>query len=78
MCSISAYIDLNKGIMFVESPRCREKLEINLKTDSYPGGIEEIELHAQRYDNTDFEVVSASSFMLYSGILSMWPFCWTI
>lgn len=70
MCSISTYIDLNKGIMFVESPRCRAKLEINLKTDSYPGGMEEIELRAQRYANIDFEVLSASSFMhVYSGIL---------
>ncbi|XP_011012124.1 PREDICTED: molybdenum cofactor sulfurase isoform X2 [Populus euphratica] len=55
MCSVSAYIDLNKGIMFVESPRCREKMEINLKADSYPGGIEEIELHAQRYEVQYYE-----------------------
>ncbi|XP_050223530.1 molybdenum cofactor sulfurase isoform X2 [Mercurialis annua] len=47
MCFISTSIDLNQGIMFVESPRCRQKLKINLSTDSDPAAKEEIELHAK-------------------------------
>ncbi|CAK7355477.1 unnamed protein product [Dovyalis caffra] len=55
MCSISTYIDLSTGRMFVESPRCRAKLQINLKTDSYPGGIEEIKLRGHRYEVRHYE-----------------------
>lgn len=49
---ISAFIDLNRGILFVESKRCKGKLKINLKTDSYDGEREEmgLHLHTQRYE----------------------------
>lgn len=49
MCFISTSIDLNRGLMFVESPRCRVKLQINLRIDSYTDTKEEIELHAKRF-----------------------------
>ncbi|KAG8653142.1 molybdenum cofactor sulfurase isoform X2 [Manihot esculenta] len=50
MCFISTSIDLNRGLMFVESPRCRVKLQINLRIDSYTDTKEEIELHAKRFE----------------------------
>ncbi|KAF2317666.1 hypothetical protein GH714_039504 [Hevea brasiliensis] len=50
MCFISTSIDLNQGLMLVESPRCKAKLKINLRTDSYPCAKEEIELHAKRFE----------------------------
>lgn len=51
MCFISTFIDLNKGILFVESPRCQVKLPINFITDSCNGGSEQIKLNGQRQDN---------------------------
>ncbi|XP_034211931.1 molybdenum cofactor sulfurase isoform X3 [Prunus dulcis] len=50
MCFISTFIDLDKGIMFVESPRCQVKLPINFITDSCNGGSEQIKLNGQRYE----------------------------
>ncbi|XP_031275116.1 molybdenum cofactor sulfurase-like isoform X1 [Pistacia vera] len=50
MCFITTFIDLDQQIMFVESPRCRDKFSINLKPDSDNGGREEINLCAQRYE----------------------------
>ncbi|XP_010272263.1 PREDICTED: molybdenum cofactor sulfurase isoform X2 [Nelumbo nucifera] len=49
MCVISTFIDLNQGVLLVESPHCKEKLQINLESDSY-GVKEEMVLHAQRYE----------------------------
>ncbi|CAN1263313.1 Molybdenum cofactor sulfurase [Linum perenne] len=56
LCFISTSLDLIQGTMTVESPRCRDKLQISLNTDSTLVSREEIELHAQRcivqqYDN---------------------------
>ncbi|KAL3734047.1 hypothetical protein ACJRO7_023404 [Eucalyptus globulus] len=48
LCSISASIDFNQALLIVESPRCKEKLVINIKSDLYHH-TEEIVLHAQRY-----------------------------
>ncbi|WCJ37029.1 Molybdenum cofactor sulfurase [Euphorbia peplus] len=48
MCFISTSIDLNQGIMFVESPRSRVKLQIQL--NSCPGAKEEIELYAKSFE----------------------------
>ncbi|KAK7846169.1 molybdenum cofactor sulfurase [Quercus suber] len=50
MCLISTSIDLHRGIMFVESPRCKEGLQINLKSDLQSGGREEVDLYGQRYE----------------------------
>ncbi|KAI5332642.1 hypothetical protein L3X38_022771 [Prunus dulcis] len=50
MCFISTFIDLDKGIMFVKSPRCQVKLPINFITDSCNGGSEQIKLNGQRYE----------------------------
>ncbi|KNA16459.1 hypothetical protein SOVF_088940 isoform A [Spinacia oleracea] len=49
MSLISTSIDLNQGILFVESPRCKTKLQILLKSASYCCEREEIELHGHRY-----------------------------
>ncbi|KAJ4705834.1 Molybdenum cofactor sulfurase [Melia azedarach] len=50
MCLISTYIDLKQEIFSVESPHCRDKLQINLKQDSVNSGIEEVDVQAQRYE----------------------------
>ncbi|GMY33370.1 molybdenum cofactor sulfurase isoform X2, partial [Fagus crenata] len=50
MCLINTSIDLHRGILFVESPRCKERLQINLKSDLQNGGREEIDLYGQRYE----------------------------
>ncbi|XP_048228629.1 molybdenum cofactor sulfurase isoform X2 [Ricinus communis] len=55
MCFISTFIDLNQGVMFVESPRCRGKLQINLSTDSFSAAKEEIELNAKRFEVQHYE-----------------------
>lgn len=48
MCLISTFIDLNLGILFVESPRCKVKLQIRLRTDFSTAGGDELDLHSQR------------------------------
>ncbi|XP_052180112.1 molybdenum cofactor sulfurase [Diospyros lotus] len=50
MSSISTSIDLNLGILFVESPRCKMKLQIRLKTDSSMAGGDELGIYSQRYE----------------------------
>lgn len=47
MCFISTFVDLNLGILFVESPRCKVRLSINQISDSRK---EEINIHGQRYE----------------------------
>lgn len=49
MYNISTKIDLKTGFLDVESPRCKEKLSIELKSDII-SAIEEISIHAQRYE----------------------------
>ncbi|KAK1440121.1 hypothetical protein QVD17_05946 [Tagetes erecta] len=46
---ISTKIDLETGILYVESPRCKEKLHIELGSNS-SAAVEEINVHAQRYE----------------------------
>jgi molybdenum cofactor sulfurtransferase len=48
MCLIGTSIDLHQGILFVESPRCKERLQINLESESYNGSGEEICIRGQR------------------------------
>ncbi|KAF8024489.1 hypothetical protein BT93_F1612 [Corymbia citriodora subsp. variegata] len=48
LCSISAFVDLNQALLTVESPHCKEKLVINIKSDSNHHTEDEIGLHAQR------------------------------
>ncbi|XP_015882118.3 molybdenum cofactor sulfurase isoform X1 [Ziziphus jujuba] len=50
MCSISTFIDINQGILFVESPRCKDRLHINLMLDSCNSEKEEIHNHGHRYE----------------------------
>ncbi|OIV98987.1 hypothetical protein TanjilG_29390 [Lupinus angustifolius] len=49
MCFISTLIDLSQGMLFVESPRCKKRLQIRLELDVDDGDIEDIELYGQRY-----------------------------
>lgn len=49
MCYISTLIDLKLGILFVESPHCKEKLQIKLESDSSFAGGYEMDIHTQRY-----------------------------
>ncbi|KAL4554583.1 hypothetical protein LXL04_037177 [Taraxacum kok-saghyz] len=49
MYYINTKINLKLGILHVESPRCKEKLSIDLKCDTF-SIVEEINVHAQRYE----------------------------
>lgn len=49
MYFIGTKIDLKTGTLHVESPRCKEKLLIELKSDKFAVG-EEINVHSQRYE----------------------------
>ncbi|PWA45494.1 molybdenum cofactor sulfurase [Artemisia annua] len=49
MYFIGTKIDLKTGILHVESPRCKEKLLIELKSNLL-AAVEEINVHAQRYE----------------------------
>ncbi|KAK7317272.1 hypothetical protein RJT34_01353 [Clitoria ternatea] len=46
---ISTIIDLSMGMMFVESARCKERLQIRLESDVYDGAVVDIELYGQSY-----------------------------
>nr|GLL38252.1 molybdenum cofactor sulfurase [Ipomoea trifida] len=50
MCNIKTLVDLKLGILFVESPRCKEKLQIKLKPNMSVGMRDEIDIHAQRHE----------------------------
>ncbi|KAE8124542.1 hypothetical protein FH972_019417 [Carpinus fangiana] len=54
MCLIGTLIDLHRGILFVESPRCKERLQINLESESYNGSGEEICIRGQRYEGQGY------------------------
>lgn len=47
---IGTNIDIKSGILHVESPRCKEKLRIELKSNLF-ASVEEINVHAQRFGN---------------------------
>lgn len=50
MCLISTYINLEQGLLCVESPRCKAKLQIGLELDSNCSVMEEMDMHSQRYE----------------------------
>lgn len=50
MCLISTLIDLNQGILFVDSPRCKTELQILIKSASYYCDTEEMDLNDHRYE----------------------------
>lgn len=52
---ISTFIDLSQGMLFVESPRCKERLQIRLELDVYVDVKEEIELYGQRYKVSSYD-----------------------
>ncbi|KAK3033127.1 hypothetical protein RJ639_036486, partial [Escallonia herrerae] len=53
MGNISTLIDLNLGILFVQSPRCKEKLQIELKSGSF-AGRDQMDIHSQSYLYSSF------------------------
>ncbi|XP_021731765.1 molybdenum cofactor sulfurase-like isoform X1 [Chenopodium quinoa] len=55
MSLISTFIDLSQGILFVESPRCKTKLQILLKSVSYCLGREEMDMHGHRYEVQSYD-----------------------
>ena len=65
---ITTFIDLSQGILFVESPRCKRKLRINLKSDSYCGGKEAMDLQAQRCDIKYFSLTPHSNCYFLLGM----------
>lgn len=54
MCYITTFIDLDLGILFVESPRCKEKLQIQLTSDFLLARKGEMDIHAQRLGLNSF------------------------
>lgn len=50
MCYISTLIDLNLGKLFVESPRCKEKLQIELKSSSLVTERDEMDIQNHRFE----------------------------
>ncbi|KAJ8532657.1 hypothetical protein K7X08_012580 [Anisodus acutangulus] len=50
MCYISTLIDLNLGKLFVESPRCKEKLQIELNSNSLVTGRDNMDIQNHRYE----------------------------
>ncbi|CAI9087998.1 OLC1v1022225C5 [Oldenlandia corymbosa var. corymbosa] len=50
MCYITTFIDLNMGIMFVNSPRCKDKLQIELRSDLFLPRKDEVDIRTQRFE----------------------------
>ncbi|CAN4103814.1 unnamed protein product [Withania somnifera] len=50
MCYISTLIDLDMGKLFVESPRCKEKLQIELKSSSPVLSRDKMNIQNHRYE----------------------------
>ncbi|XP_021895912.1 molybdenum cofactor sulfurase isoform X2 [Carica papaya] len=50
MCLISTFINLNTGVLFVESPHCKMNLQIKIISDSHDGEKEEIDLNSRSYE----------------------------
>lgn len=53
MCYITTLIDLDLGTLFVESPRCKDKLQIDLKSDFLVDGKDEVKINTQRFEVYD-------------------------
>ncbi|XP_051124906.1 molybdenum cofactor sulfurase isoform X2 [Andrographis paniculata] len=47
---ISAVVDLKLGLLVIESPRCKEKLYIELKSGQLISSKEVVEIYSQRYE----------------------------
>ncbi|XP_074573005.1 molybdenum cofactor sulfurase isoform X1 [Curcuma longa] len=49
MCNIQTFIDLEKGVLILESPRCKERLQVSILKDSQCDGVMEMNVFNQRY-----------------------------
>lgn len=47
---IKTLVDLKLGLLMVESPRCKEKLQIELTSDELIAEREVMEIYSQRYE----------------------------
>ena len=47
---ISTLVDLKLGLLIVESPHCKEKMQIELSSAQCIGKREVMEIHSQRYE----------------------------
>uniref|UniRef100_A0A1J3IJS7 Molybdenum cofactor sulfurase n=1 Tax=Noccaea caerulescens TaxID=107243 RepID=A0A1J3IJS7_NOCCA len=55
MSLISTFIDLEEGLLSVESSRCKEKLHIRIKSNSYNPNSDEFDSHANILENHNEE-----------------------
>ncbi|XP_026666305.2 molybdenum cofactor sulfurase isoform X3 [Phoenix dactylifera] len=60
MCNIRTFVDLEQGKLFLESPRCKEKLQVSLAKNSF-WEMEEMNAYGQRYE-----------VMTYDDEVNMW------
>ncbi|CAL9107776.1 unnamed protein product [Musa textilis] len=49
MCNIRSFIDLECGILNLESPRCKERLHVPIQENSSFDYVEEMDIYGQRY-----------------------------
>ncbi|XP_065021542.1 molybdenum cofactor sulfurase-like isoform X1 [Musa acuminata AAA Group] len=49
MCNIRSFIDLECGILNLESPRCKERLHVPIQENSSFDYMEELDIYGQRY-----------------------------
>ncbi|XP_070018899.1 molybdenum cofactor sulfurase isoform X2 [Nicotiana sylvestris] len=66
MCYITTLIDLNLGKLFLESPRCKEKLQIELKSNSLATGRDEMDIQNHRDVGAKLNFVNEAQFLLVS------------
>ncbi|CAH9115320.1 unnamed protein product [Cuscuta epithymum] len=67
MCLIKTSIDLELGVLFVESPRCTEKLQINLEYNSNDAVQGEIDVRTQRHKVQSYVIEVNSWFSVAVG-----------
>lgn len=48
MCNIRSFIDLECGILNLESPRCKERLHVPIQENSSFDYMEELDIYGQR------------------------------
>lgn len=55
LCHIHTFIDLGQGKLYLESPRCKAKLQISLQQNSSCGLKEEMDVYGQRYEVQSYD-----------------------
>ncbi|KAK4786501.1 hypothetical protein SAY86_003190 [Trapa natans] len=52
LCLIGTYIDLSRGVLVVQSPLCKDKLEIDINPYSGNLGEEQVDLYSRRHNSS--------------------------